>query len=150
MKGKATNEQLAKVLEYTLSEHISELEKAKKENSNFLNSLQKEREILGKINLKPNLSEFDRINSALKITCENGANKIQSELRSFYLSRLVLGIVLAVFICSVGMMIYAFNKIEKANEIANAKELTLNEYFSKFLTDNQKANESFKDWKQKQ
>ena len=36
MKGKATNEQLAKVLEYTLSEHQKNIEKSEKERAIFL------------------------------------------------------------------------------------------------------------------
>ena len=35
MKGKATNEQLAKVLEYTLSEHQKNIEKSEKERAIF-------------------------------------------------------------------------------------------------------------------
>jgi hypothetical protein len=34
--------------------------------------------------------------------------------------------------------------------VADAKELALKNYFSKFLTENPKANASFKDWKEKQ
>ena len=48
------------------------------------------------------------------------------------------------------MLGYSFKQIQKANEIAEAKEQALNNYFSKFLRDNPKANESFKVWKEKQ
>ena len=42
------------------------------------------------------------------------------------------------------MLAYSFKQIQKANEVADAKELALRNYFSKFLTENPKANESLK------
>jgi hypothetical protein len=48
------------------------------------------------------------------------------------------------------MLAYSFKQIQKANEVADAKEIELRNYFSKFLKDNPKANESFKVWKEKQ
>jgi hypothetical protein len=63
---------------------------------------------------------------------------------------LVLGIVFTVFISGVGMLTYSFNKFEKANQVGDAKELALRKYFSKFLTDNPKADKSYVIWKDKQ
>ena len=63
---------------------------------------------------------------------------------------MVLGIVFTVFVSGVGMLAYSFKQIQKANEVADAKEQALNRYFSKFLIENPKANESFKVWKEKQ
>ena len=60
MKGKATNEQLTKVLEYTLSEHQKNIEKSEKERNAFLNDFKNQIESLKNISLKPNLSEFER------------------------------------------------------------------------------------------
>jgi hypothetical protein len=48
------------------------------------------------------------------------------------------------------MLAYSFKQIQKANEVADAKEQALNRYFSKFLIENPKANESFKVWEKKQ
>ena len=58
--------------------------------------------------------------------------------------------VFTVFISGVGMLAYSFKQIQKANEVADAKELALKNYFSKFLTENPKTDESFKVWKEKQ
>lgn len=150
MKGKATNEQLAKVLEYTLSEHQKNIEKSEKERSVFLKEFQNQIETLKNVSLKPNLIEFERLNKQLEKGAINGEERIKSALRSAYFSPLVLGIVLIVFLSGVGMLAYSFKKIEKANELADAKELALTRYFSRFLTDNPKANESYKTWKEKQ
>lgn len=150
MKGKATNEQLAKVLEYTLSEHQKNIEKSEKERTVFLKEFENQIETLKKISLKPNLTEFERLNEQLEKGAINGEERIKSALRSAYFSPFVLGIVFTVFISGLGMLAYSFNKIEKANEVANAKELALTKYFSKFLTENPKANQSFKEWKNKE
>jgi hypothetical protein len=150
MKGKATNEQLAKVLEYTLSEHQKNIEKSEKERTVFINEFKNQIESLKNISLKPNLTEFEYLNERLEKGCVNGAENIKSALKSAYFSPLVLGIIFTVFISGVGMLAYSFKKIEKANEVAEAKEQALNKYFSKFLTENPKANESFKVWKEKQ
>lgn len=150
MKGKATNEQLAKVLEYTLSEHQKNIEKSEKERTVFINEFKNQIESIKNINLKPNLVEFEHMNERLNKGCTNGAEQIKSALKSVYFSPLVLGIVFTVFISGVGMLAYSFKKIEKANEVAEAKELALKNYFSKFLTENPKADESFKVWKEKQ
>jgi hypothetical protein len=150
MKGKATNEQLAKVLEYTLSEHQKNIEKSEKERTVFINEFKNQIELLKNISLKPNLSEFEHLNERLEKGCVKGAENIKSALKNAYFSPLVLGIVFTVFISGIGMLAYSFNKIEKANEIGDAKELALRNYFSKFLTENPKANESFKVWKEKQ
>jgi hypothetical protein len=150
MKGKATNEQLAKVLEYTLSEHQKNIEKSEKERTIFINEFKNQIESLKNISLKPNLAEFEHLNKRLESGCVNGAENIKSALKSVYFSPLVLGIVFTVFISGVGMLAYSFKKIEKANEVAEAKELALKNYFSKFLTENPKADESFKIWKEKQ
>lgn len=150
MKTKATNEQLAKVLEYTLSEHQKHIEKSEKERTEFLNEFKNQIESLKNISLKPNLMEFDRLNEQLERGCFDGAEQIKSALRSVYFSPLVLGIVFTVFIAGVGMLTYSFKQIQKANELADAKELALKNYFSKFLIENPKANKSFKVWKEKQ
>ena len=150
MKGKATNEKLAKVLEYTLSEHQKNIEKSEKERTVFINEFKNQIESLKNISLKPNLTEFEHLNERLEKGCVNGAEQIKSALKSTYFSPLVLGIVFTVFISGVGMLGYSFKQIQKANEVADAKELALRNYFSKFLTENPKANESFKVWKEKQ
>ena len=62
MKGKATNEQLAKVLEYTLSEHQKNIEKSEKERTVFINEFKNQIESLKNISLKPNLTEFEHLN----------------------------------------------------------------------------------------
>lgn len=149
MKGKATNEQLAKVLEYTLSEHQKNIEKSEKERNIFLKEFENQIETLKKISFKPNLTEFERLNEQLEKGAINGEERIKSALRSAYFSPFVLGIVAFVFIAGLGMMAYSFKKIEKANELADAKELALTKHFSRFLTDNPKANESYKVWKDK-
>ena len=150
MKGKATNEQLAKVLEYTLSEHQKNIEKSDKERTVFINEFKNQIESLNNISLKPNLTEFEHLNERLEKGCVNGAENIKSALKSVYFSPLVLGIIFTVFISGVGMLAYSFKQIQKANEVADAKELALKNYFSKFLTENPKADESFKIWKEKQ
>ncbi len=150
MKGKATNEQLAKVLEYTLSEHQKNIEKSEKERSVFLKEFQNQIATLKNVSIKPNLTEFEHLNEQLEKGAINGEERIKSALRSAYFSPLVLGIVLIVFLSGVGMLVYSFKKIEKANELADAKELALTKHFSRFLTDNPKANESYKAWKEKQ
>lgn len=48
------------------------------------------------------------------------------------------------------MLVYSFKKIQTANEVENAKELELKNYFPKFLKENPKANESYKYWNEKQ
>lgn len=150
MKGKATNEQLAKVLEYTLSEHQKNIEKSEKERTVFINEFKSQIENLKNLSFKPNLSEFEHLNERLEKGCINGAENIKSALKNAYFSPLVLGIVFTVFISGIGMLAYSFKKIEKANEVGDAKELALRNYFSKFLTENPNANESFKVWKEKQ
>jgi tetrahydromethanopterin S-methyltransferase subunit F len=150
MKSKATNEQLAKVLEYTLAEHQKNIEKSEKERNIFLKEFENQIETLKNVSLKPNLAEFERLNEQLEKGAINGAEKIKSAVNSAYFSPLILGIVFTVFISGVGMLIYSFKKIQTANEVADAKELALKNYFSKFLTENPKANASFKDWKEKQ
>lgn len=150
MKGKATNEQLAKVLEYTLSEHQKNIERSEKERTIFINEFKNQIESLKNINLKPNLVEFEHMNERLNKGCTNGAEQIKSALKSVYFSPLVLGIVFTVFISGVGMLAYSFKQIQKANKVADAKELALKNYFLKFLRENPKANESFKIWKEKQ
>ena len=150
MKGKATNEQLAKVLEYTLSEHQKNIEKSEKERTIFLKDFRNEIESLKGISLSPNLVEFKHLNEQLEKGCVNGAEQIKSALKNVYFSPLVLGIVFTVFVSGVGMLAYSFKQIQKANEVADAKEQALNRYFSKFLIENPKANESFKVWKEKQ
>ena len=150
MKGKATNEQLAKVLEYTLSEHQKNIEKSEKERTVFINEFKNQIESLKNISLKPNLTEFEHLNERLEKGCVNGAENIKSALKSVYFSPLVLGIVFTVFFSWLWMLVYFFKQIQNANEVADAKELALRNYFSKFLTENPKANESFKVWKEKQ
>lgn len=150
MKGKATNEQLTKVLEYTLSEHQKNIEKAEKERNDFLNKLKDQIEKLESISLKPNLKEFVFLNEQLENKCRAGGQRIELALKNAYLSPLVLGIVFTVFISGVGMLTYSFNKFEKANQVGDAKELALRKYFSKFLTDNPKADKSYVIWKDKQ
>lgn len=150
MKGKATNEQLAKVLEYTISEHQKNIEKSEKERTVFINEFKNQIESLRNISLKPNLTEFEHLNQRLEKGCAHGVENIRSALKSAYFSPLVLGIVFTVFISGVGMLAYSFKQIQKANEVADAKELALKNYFSKFLTENPKADESFKVWKEKQ
>ena len=98
MKGKATNEQLAKVLEYTLSEHQKNIEKSEKERTVFINEFKNQIESLKNISLKPNLTEFEHLNERLEKGCVNGAEQIKSALKSTYFSPLVLGIVFTVFI----------------------------------------------------
>ena len=66
MKGKATNEQLAKVLEYTLSEHQKNIEKSEKERTVFINEFKNQIESLKNISLKPNLTEFEHLNERLE------------------------------------------------------------------------------------
>lgn len=150
MKSKATNEQLAKVLEYTLTEHQKNIEKSEKERIVFLNEFKSEVQSLRNINLKPNLAEFVHLNEQLEKSAISGAKRINSALKSVYFSPLILGIVFTVFISGVGMLVYSFNKLQKANEVADAKELALKNYFSKFLKENPKANESYKYWNEKQ
>lgn len=150
MKSKATNEQLAKVLEYTLTEHQKNIEKSEKERIVFLNEFKSEVQSLRNISLKPNLTEFLHLNEQLEKGAISGAEKINLALKSVYFSPLVLGIVFTVFISGVGMLVYSFNKLQKANEVADAKELALKNYFSKFLKENPKANESYKYWNEKQ
>jgi hypothetical protein len=154
MKGKATNEQLAKVLEYTLSEHQKNIEKSEKERNasfnSFLNSFNSQAQNLTKINLKPDLTEFAHLNEQLEKGAISGAERIKSAVNSAYFSPLILGIIFTVFISGVGMLVYSFKKIQTANEIADAKELALKNYFSKFLKENPKANESYKYWNEKQ
>jgi tetrahydromethanopterin S-methyltransferase subunit F len=150
MKGKATNEQLAKVLEYTLSEHQKNIEKSEKERNIFLKEFENQIETLKNVSLKPNLAEFERLNEQLEKGAINGAEKIKSAVNSAYFSPLILGIVFTVFISGAGMLIYSFKKIQTANEVADAKELALKNYFSKFLKENPKANESYKYWNEKQ
>lgn len=149
MKSKATNEQLAKVLEYTLAEHQKNIEKSEKERTIFINEFKNQVQNLEKISLKPNLSEFEQMNNRLQIECNEGAKRINSAIKSVYFSPLVLGIVFVVFLSSVGMMTYSFNKMEKANEVADAKEKAVKAYFLEFLKDNPKANKSFEEWKNK-
>ena len=99
MKGKATNEQLAKVLEeYTLSEHQKNIEKSEKERTVFINEFKNQIESLKNISLKPNLTEFEHLNERLEKGCVNGAENIKSALKSVYFSPLVLGIIFTVFI----------------------------------------------------
>jgi hypothetical protein len=43
-----------------------------------------------------------------------------------------------------------FQTNSKSYKVADAKELALKKYFSKFLTENPKADENFKVWKEKQ
>jgi hypothetical protein len=145
MKGKATNEQLAKVLEYTLSEHQKTIEKSEKERLKFLNEFKIEIQNLEKISLKPDLTHFKQLNIELEKNCEQGSSKLKEALKNTYFSPLVLGIVFTVFLSGVGLLIYSFRNIEKANEI---EQRQIN-YFSKFLNDNPKSNESFKSWKEK-
>ena len=57
MKGKATNEQLAKVLEYTLSEHQKNIEKSEKERVVFLNDF-KAKVALAAIKAEKTLAEL--------------------------------------------------------------------------------------------
>jgi hypothetical protein len=154
MKSKATNEQLAKVLEYTLAEHQKNIEKSEKERiasfNSFLNSFNSQAQNLTKINLKPDLTEFAHLNEQLEKGAISGAERIKSAVKSAYFSPLILGIIFTVFISGVGMLVYSFKKIQTANEIADAKELALKNYFSKFLKENPKANESYKYWNEKQ
>ena len=150
MKSKATNEQLAKVLEYTLAEHQKNIEKSEKERIVFLNEFKSEVQSLRNISLKPNLTEFTHLNEQLEKGAISGAERINSALKSVYFSPLILGIVFTVFISGVGMLVYSFKKIQTANDVANAKELALKNYFSKFLKENPKANESYKYWNEKQ
>jgi hypothetical protein len=89
MKGKATNEQLAKVLEYTLSEHQKNIEKSEKERAIFLKDFRNEIESLKGISLSPNLVEFEHLNEQLEKGCVNGAEQIKSALKSVYFSPLV-------------------------------------------------------------
>jgi hypothetical protein len=154
MKSKATNEQLAKVLEYTLSEHQKSIEKSEKERNasfnSFLNSFNSQAQNLTKINLKPDLTEFAHLNEQLEKGAISGAERIKSAVKSAYFSPLILGIIFTVFISGVGMLVYSFKKIQTANEIADAKELALKNYFLKFLKENPKADASFNEWKEKQ
>ena len=150
MKSKATNEQLAKVLEYTLAEHQKNIEKSEKERIIFLNEFKSEVQSLRNISFKPNLTEFVHLNEQLEKGSIIGAERIKSALKSAYFSPLILGIVFTVFISGVGMLVYSFNKLQTANEVADAKELALKNYFSKFLKENPKANESYKYWNGKQ
>ena len=62
MKGKATNEQLAKVLEYTLSEHQKNIEKSEKERTVFINEFKNQIESLRNITLNPNLTVLEHLN----------------------------------------------------------------------------------------
>ena len=103
MKGKATNEQLAKVLEYTLSEHQKNIEKSEKERAIFLKDFRNEIESLKGISLSPNLVEFKHLNEQLEKGCVNGAEQIKSALKNVYFSPLVLGIVFTVFVSGVGI-----------------------------------------------
>lgn len=150
MKSKATNEQLAKVLEYTLAEHQKNIEKSEKERNAFLTEFKNEVQSLKSINLEPNLTEFETLNRQLEQGAIEGGKTIKRALKSAYLSPVILGIVFTVFVSGVGMLVYSFKKLQTANEIADAKELALKNYFSKFLTDNPKANESYKYWREKQ
>lgn len=150
MKGKATNEQLAKVLEYTLSEHQKNIEKSEKERSIFLKEFQNQIETLKNVSLKPDLTEFERLNEQLERGAINGEERIKSALRSAYFSPFVLGIVAFVFIAGLGMMFYSFKKIEKANEVADAKELALKKHFSKFLENNPKVKDTYQNWRNKE
>lgn len=150
MKSKATNEQLAKVLEYTLAEHQKNIEKSEKERIVFLNEFKNEVQSLRNISLKPNLTEFTHLNEQLEKGAISGAERINSALKSAYFSPLILGIVFTVFISGVGMLVYSFKKLQTANEVADAKELALKNYFSNFLKENPKANESYKYWNEKQ
>lgn len=138
------------MLEYTLSEHQKNIEKSEKERAVFINEFKNQIESLKIISLKPKLTEFEHLNERLEKGCVNGAEQIKSALKNVYFSPLVLGIVFIVFISGVGMLAYSFKQIQKANEIAEAKEQALNKYFSKFLIENPRANESFKVWKEKQ
>jgi hypothetical protein len=153
MKSKATNEQLAKVLEYTLSEHQKSIEKSEKERNasfnSFLNSFNSQAQNLTKINLKPDLTEFAHLNEQLEKGAISGAERIKSAVKSAYFSPLILGIIFTVFISGVGMLVYSFKKLQTANEVADAKELALKNYFLKFLKENPKADASFNDWKEK-
>lgn len=149
MKGRATNEQLAKVLEYTLSEHQKNIEKSEKERTIFLNDFKSQIESIKSIKLKPDLTEFNQLNEQLERECVNGAENIKSSFKNVYFSSLVLGIVFFVFISGLAMFVYGFKQIQKADEVAEAKETALANYFSKFLRENPKADESFKIWKEK-
>lgn len=150
MKSKLTTEQMVKVLEYTLEEHQKNTEKSEKERAVFLNNFKTQIQKIEQINLKPNLDDFDKMNDRLKREFDDGEKRIKSAIKSFYLSPLVLGIVFVVFLSGVVMLTYSFNKMEKANEVADAKEKEIKIYFLQFLKDNPKANESFKKWKEKQ
>jgi hypothetical protein len=146
MKSKLTTEQMVKVLEYTLAEHQKNTEKSEIERNVFINDFKRQVQKIEQINLKPNLHDFDKMNDRLKRELDDGEKRINSAIRSFYLSPLVLGIVFIVFLSGVAMLTYSFNKIEKANEVADAKEKAIKEYFMEFLKDNPKANKSFKEW----
>lgn len=150
MKGKATNEQLAKVLEYTLAEHQKNIEKSEKERTIFLNDFKSQIQNLEKISLKPNLDEFEQMNNRLERECNEGVKRINSAIKNVYFSPLILGIVFIVFLSGVGMLTYSFNKMEKANEVADAKELAIKNHILKFFKENPKSNKTYQAWREKE
>ena len=153
MKARATNEQLTKVLEYTLTEHHKNIEKSEKARLQFLKEYQEGIERIRGVKISPDLTAFKQLNEEFDRKCIDGSNRINEALKSFYFSPLVLGIVLTVFLSGIGLIIYSFKNLEKANatmEKAKWVEQKDTALFKKFLHDNPKAKESFKIWYEKE